>query len=83
MGAGRDDLSDVGGGEEAALADHDRSGRDQRQELERGGDARLEVGQIAVVDPDDAAADGEGAVELGVRVALDQCREPEPLGGGE
>src|SRR5207249_4965922 len=51
VGAGDDDLADVGRGEEAALADHDRAERDQRQELERGRDPRLERSEIAVVGP--------------------------------
>src|SRR5207253_1461185 len=83
VGAGRGDLANVGAGEEAALADHDRTRRDQRQELERRRDARLERGQIAVVDPDDAAAGGEGLIQLGRGVTLDERREPEPLGRRE
>src|SRR5262245_60653269 len=79
VGAGGGDLMDVGRAEEAALADHDRPERNQRQELERGGDARLERGEVAVVDPDDAAANGQRLVELGRGVALDQRGEPEPL----
>src|SRR5262249_11700465 len=71
VGAGAGDLVDVGRGEEATLADHDRSGRDLRQELERGRDARLEGGEVAVVDPDDAAADRERLVDLGSGGALD------------
>src|SRR6267143_6676584 len=83
VSAGGDDPSNVGGGEEAALADHDRPRRDQRHELERRRDARLEGGQIAVVDPDDAASSGEGLIQLGGGVTLHERREPEPLGGGE
>src|SRR5947199_215118 len=83
VGAGDDDLADVGRGEEAALADHDRAERDQRQELERGRDPRLERSEIAVVDPDDAAADRERLVHFGGGVALDQRREAESLRGGE
>src|SRR6267378_2763133 len=82
-GNGGDDPSNVGAGEEAALADHDRPRRDQRHELERRRDARLEGGQIAVVDPDDAASSGEGLIQLGGGVTLHERREPEPLGGGE
>src|SRR5437867_7082719 len=83
VGAGDDDLADVGRGEEAALADHDRAERDQRQELERGRDPRLERSEIAGVDPDDAAADRERLVHFGGGVALDQRREAESLRGGE
>src|SRR5262245_26694101 len=79
VGAGGGDLMDVGRAEEAALADHDRPERNQRQELERGGDARLERGEVAVVDPDDAAANGQRLIDLGRGVALDERGEPEPL----
>src|SRR5882672_9833897 len=83
VGAGGDDPADVGAGEEAALADDDGAGRDRRRERERRFEARLERGQVAIVDPDDAAARGEGLIQLGGGVTLDQRREPEPLGGRE
>src|SRR5580765_4512589 len=83
VGARGDHAADVGGGEEAALADHDRTGRDQREELERRGDVGLKGGEIAVVDPDDAAPDRERLIELGGGVAFDQRREPEAFRRGE
>src|SRR3990167_8967968 len=81
--AGGDDAPHVGGGEEPALAHHDRPRRDQRRQLERGLEARLEGGEVAVVDADHRAARGERRVELGGRVALDERREAESLGRRE
>src|SRR5258705_6992470 len=44
VGAGGDHAADVGGGEEAAFADDNGTGRDQREELERRRDVGLEGG---------------------------------------
>src|SRR2546426_288437 len=83
VSAGRDDPAYVGACEEAAFADDDGTGRDRRQELQRCLQARLEGGEIAVVDPEDAASGGKGLIELGGRVTLDQRGEAESLRGGE
>src|SRR5437899_9204857 len=83
VGAGGDDPAYVGAREEAALADDNGAGRDRRQELERRLQARLEGGEITVVDPEDAASGGDGLVQLGGRVTLHQRGEPEGLRGGE
>src|SRR2546428_13298475 len=77
VSAGRDDPAYVGACEEAAFADDDGTGRDRRQELQRCLQARLEGGEIAVVDPEDAASGGKGPVELGGPCALDQTGEAE------
>src|SRR5713101_7194076 len=77
------DQHGVGASEEAAFADDDGTGRDRRQELQRRLQARLEGGEVAVVDPEDAASGGKGLIELGGRVTLDQGGEAESLRGGE
>src|SRR2546425_618302 len=83
VSAGSDDPTYVGASEEAAFADDDGTGRDRRQELQRRLQARLEGGEVAVVDPEDAASGGKGLIELGGRVTLDQGGEAESLRGGE
>src|SRR5713226_5548822 len=59
VSAGSDDPTYVGASEEAAFADDDGTGRDRRQELQRRLQARLEGGEVAVVDPEDAASGGK------------------------
>src|SRR6266852_2607673 len=83
VSAGSDEPTYVGASEEAAFADDDGTGRDRRQELQRRLQARLEGGEVAVVDPEDAASGGKGLIELGGRVTLDQGGEAESLRGGE
>src|SRR5438093_1076126 len=83
VSAGSDDPAYVGAREEAAFADDDGPGRDRRRELQRRLQARVEGGEGALVDPEDAASGGKGLIELGGRVTLDQRREAESLCGGE
>ena len=63
--AGVAEAGDVGGGFDAAFGDLDDVGRDAVDELERGIEVNVEGMEVAVVDPDEVASGGEGAVEFG------------------
>ncbi len=71
---------DLVAGEEPALAHDDGAGWNQRQQLQRRLDPRLERAEITVVDAEDARAEGQRRLQLGRRVALDQGAQPDPLG---
>ena len=72
---------DVGGGEDAAFADDDAVGRDERRELLADAERHLEGAQVAVVDADELRAERQRALEFGAVVDLDQHVHAEPVGG--
>ena len=63
---------DVGGREDAALADEHAILRHQRREPLADGEDRLEGAEVAVVDADQRATQRERARQLGLVVDLDQ-----------
>src|SRR5699024_2394870 len=63
---------DVRGGDHGGFADREGAGGDPGQQIGGAAEVDGEVLEVAGVDADDVRLEGEGALELAVRVGLDE-----------